>query len=327
LLLLFCGSSALGDDFGLGTAGPGYWGILETGSGGVNIPKSGTPFSGISVGSGGAASAANLGINSGGTLTADKSSIVTGTWYTFTGNSTSGAAGTILGGTVQSVAGNNTISAAASSATSASSTLAGLANTQAPPNLNNPGTSVTLTGTAGRNVITVPIISLGAGITLTLSGPPGASWVINVNGSGASGGISLAGAGSNILVAGGVTPANVIFNVVGGTGANVSVTDSTVNGIVMDLAGSVTLSAKSVNTTVNGEIISGQAIALDGTDKTAADVEVVAAVPEPSAATYFTLGPLSLIAVMLLRRHFSRRKQRAGTEITVAEHSIGLPAG
>jgi hypothetical protein len=311
VLVLFCTSSALADDFGLGTAGPGYWGILETGSGTVSIPKAKVNSSGILVGTGGNAFAANLGIASGGTLNMEKSQLINGTFYAATG-STITSTGTINGGTVSGVAANSVVNPAVSSATSASATLAGLANTQAPPNLNNPGTSVTLTGTAGRNVIYVHIINLGAGISLTLSGPPGASWVINVTGSGASGGISLAGVNSNILVAGGVTPANVMLNVVGGSGANVSITDSTVDGIVMDLAGSVTLSANkgATGTIVNGEIISGQNITLDGTAAEFAAVNVVVpGVPEPSAATYFTLGPVSLIAVMLLHRRLSRRKR------------------
>jgi hypothetical protein len=152
-------------------------------------------------------------------------------------------------------------------------------------------------------------------MTLTLNAPANASFVINVIGSGASGGITLAGASSDILLTGGITPANVIFNVVPAgppTPANVVVQDSTVNGIIMDLTGNVTLtSTKGLpGTLVNGEIISGGNITLDGTNGDNAQILVVApGVPEPSAATYFTLGPLSLIAVMLLYRRFSCRKQ------------------
>jgi hypothetical protein len=98
-------------------------------------------------------------------------------------------------------------------------------------------------------------INLGSGLTLTLNAPANASFVINVTGSGASGGILLNGA--NIVLTGGVTPSNVIFNVVGGSGANVSVTDSTINGIAMDLAGSVSLTSHNSDATVNGEVISG----------------------------------------------------------------------
>jgi hypothetical protein len=58
---------------------------------------------------------------------------------------------------------------------------------------------------------------------------------------------------------------------------------------------------------VNGEIISGNTITISN----GSDVQVVPAetVPEASTAAYFTLGPLSLVAVMLLYRRFSRRKE------------------
>ena len=317
LIVLFCRGSALADTFGLGTAGPDNWGILETGTGQVSISggSSSSP-AGISVNPGAKASNANLGINSGGSLTSAATTVINGTYYKHTGNTGDSVSGTtIVGGTTQSTAGDNTISAAVSSAQTASSNLAGLANTQTPPNLNNPSSSVTITGVAGRNVINVPIISLGNGITLTLSGPAGASWVVNVTGTGGSGGISLGSA--KILVGGGVTDTNVILNVTGSANVSTNGTGDVFDGIVMDLHGSVTLNAA----TVNGEVISNSAISLSN----GSDVEVSG--PEPSAAAYFTLGPLSLIAVMGLHHHFSRRKHRARTKIASAEHSIGLPAG
>jgi hypothetical protein len=105
---------------------------------------------------------------------------------------------------------------------------------------------------------------------------------------------------AKILLSGGLTAANVIFNVTG-TGANVSTSGSgvVINGIVMDLHGNESLNAA----TVNGEVISSGNIDLSG----GGDVQVV--MPEPSTAAYFTLGPLSLVVVMLLCRRFSRRKQ------------------
>jgi hypothetical protein len=149
-------------------------------------------------------------------------------------------------------------------------------------------------------VINVPIINLQNGITLTLGGPVGASWVINVTGAGSSGGIQLGS--SQILVSGGVTDANVILNVTG-SGANVSTngTGDVFDGIVMDLHGTESFNGS----TVNGEVISNSNIEFSN----GADVEVVQTTPEPSTAVYFTLGPLTLIAVMQLCRRFSRRNK------------------
>jgi hypothetical protein len=299
LLILFCQCSAEADTFGLGNAGPSNWGVLETSTGTVTF-GGGTTSSpgGISVNSGASASQANLGINQGGKLNSTPTTVINGTYYKYSTNTGDSITGTTINrGT--NTSSNNLLTSAASNAQSASSNLAGLANTQTPPNLNQPSSNVTLTGTAGRNVINVPIINLQNGITLTLSGPAGASWVINVTGSGSSGGIQLGS--SQILVSGGVTDANVILNVTG-SGANVSTNGSgdVFDGIVMDLNGTESFNAS----TVNGEVITSGNVEFSN----GADVEVVQTTPELSAAAYFTLGPLTLIAVMLLRRRFSRRR-------------------
>jgi hypothetical protein len=198
---------------------------------------------------------------------------------------------------MQNSTGDSKINQAGTDATSSSSNLSRLPSTQTPPDLNNPGSNVTITGGVGRNVINVPVISLNNGITLTLSGPASASFVVNVTG---SAGMTLNSA--SILLGGGLTAANVIFNVTT-TGANVSASGSgvVINGIVMDLNGNENLNGA----TVNGEVTSGGQIVLGG----GGDVEVVPTVPEPSAAAYFTLGPLSLIAVLLLQNRSSRRKR------------------
>jgi hypothetical protein len=77
-------------------------------------------------------------------------------------------------------------------------------------------------------------------------------------------------------------------------------------GIILDVNGSVSLTN---NDTLNGEIIAGGNVSLSNNS----DVEVVPTVPEPSTTAYFTLGPLSLAAVMLLHRRFSRRKPKAAS--------------
>ena len=70
----------------------------------------------------------------------------------------------------------------------------------------------------------------------------------------------------------------------------------------MDINGTVTLTN---NNTLNGEIISGNSISLQNNG----DVQAIQTVPEASTAAFFTLGPLTLVAVMLLHKRFSRRKQ------------------
>jgi hypothetical protein len=95
VLVSFCSCSALADDFGLGTAGPGNWGILETDANQVSL-SNGT---GITVNSGASASQANLGINSGGNLNQSGTVVVQGTYYKFSGNNDSTTSGfTAVGG-------------------------------------------------------------------------------------------------------------------------------------------------------------------------------------------------------------------------------------
>jgi hypothetical protein len=286
LLVLSCSSSALADTFGLGTAGPGNWGILETGANQVSMANN----SGISVNSGAQASQANLGINSGGKLNQSGNVVVQGTYYTFSTSSDSTTSGfTAVGGVNTTSTG--LISTAAAAATSASVALAALVPNQTITTISS-NTTISATVT-GRNVIALTGQNL-ANITLTLNAPYADSFVINV-----TGGITF----GNVNLIGGILATNVIFNV---TGGNISLTNAvTVNGILMDING--TVSTGNTNT-INGEIISGNSIALTG----GSDVEVVETAPEPSTTAYFTLGPLSVVAVMLLHRRFSRRKQTIG---------------
>ena len=293
LVVLFCSSPALADTFGLGTAGPGNWGILETGANQVSISG---PGGGITLNPGATAGQANLGINSGGKLNAS-SGTIPGTYYKFTGNSDSGSSsGTIASTTVSSAAGNATLATAASNATTASANLAGLTPNQTFAAVI--ATSTTINATVpGENVVNLLLgINLGNGTTLTLNGSASQSFVINIP----AGGITLGSA--SILLTGGLTPANVIFNVTGGQNVSLNGAGGVINGIVMDLAGMVSLTN---NNTIFGEVISGTSISMSNNS----DVEAVQTVPEASTTAFFTLGPLSLLAVVLLYRRFSRRKQ------------------
>jgi hypothetical protein len=310
LLFLFCSVSALADTFGLGTAGPGDWGVLGTANGEVSF-GGGTPSSpsGISVNPGASANQANFGINGGGHLTSEAATVINGTYYKHTGNNSDSISGTnIVGGTISSSVGDIKLRQAATDANNASTALAKLPPTQTPPNLDLPSSNVTIPGGSGRNVIDVPTIDLGNGITLTFLGPASSSFVVNVIGNGGGGGITLDAA--KILLSGGLTAANVIFNVTGNAPVLVSGNGVVINGIVMDLHGNEKLDGA----TVNGEIIlSGDISMVNG-----GDVEVVPVVPEPSAAAYFTLGPLTLIAVMLLHSYFSGRSKRRYKQLCCA---------
>jgi choice-of-anchor A domain-containing protein len=292
LLALTSSSSALADDFGLGTAGPGNWGILETGANQVSFSSN----TGITANNPGAsASQANLGINSGGKLNAGGNNIVVaGTYYRFSTNTSDNTNGfTALGGT--NTTSDSLLTTAAAQASSASSNLANTALN--PPNqtLGTITANTTISATVpGRNVINVTDINMGNGTILTLSGSATQSFVINVTG---TSNVNF----SNVLLVGGLTAANVIFNVLNGD----TVTDNSpdvINGIIMDISGTVSVTNSD---TINGEIISGNQISLSNNS----DVQAVPTVPEASTTTYFTLGPLSLAAVMLLYKRFSRRKQ------------------
>jgi hypothetical protein len=307
LLVSFCSSSARADTFGLGTAGPDNWGVLETGS----IVTSEVQFNGgttsspagISVNPGANASQANVGINNGGKLNSAATTVIQGAYYMFSGNRGDSISDTtIVGGTLTGANVDSKLSTAASDATAASQNLAGLTANQTFTNTITTTTTITAT-VPGQNVINLENgINLGNGVTLTLSGSATQSFVINIP----DGGITL-GVASQILLTGGLTPANVIFNltntIIGRNNVSVTGANAVINGIVMDLNGSVSLTGQ--GDVVNGEVISSQNISFTN----GSDVEVVEVVPEASTAAYFTLGPLSLVAVMLLHRRFLRRKQ------------------
>jgi hypothetical protein len=115
----------------------------------------------------------------------------------------------------------------------------------------------------------------------------------------------------SVTLLGGLTPQDVIFNYTGTAGATVGVASpaTPTQGIVLSLNAPVSNSAN--NLVLNGEIITGSAYSSsNGSDVQA--VTTMPIIPESSTVAYFTLGPLSLFAVMLLTGRFSRRKQTVG---------------
>lgn len=103
-----------------------------------------------------------------------------------------------------------TVTQAFSDATNATSYFSSLPSTasiqsQFPANGQITG-NLTITGTAGVNVVNLPNFRLDNGATLTLTGPAGAGFVINVWGS-----FNLHS--GNIQVTGGVDPMDVVYNI------------------------------------------------------------------------------------------------------------------
>src|SRR5215471_5636712 len=149
LLVWFFNSSASADTFGLGTAGPGNWGILETGSGATVSMSNGT---GITVNSGARASRANLGISNGSKLNQSGTVVIQGTYYKFSTNADSTTSGfTAVGGVNTTSTG--VITTAAMQASAASSNLAALTPNQS---LGTLTASTTINATVpGRNVVNV----------------------------------------------------------------------------------------------------------------------------------------------------------------------------
>ena len=110
--------------------------------------------------------------------------------------------------------------------------------------------SGTITGNAGTNVRCLQTLSLGGGSVLTLTGPAGAKFVINVSGNFALGG------GSKIVVSGGLQPKDVLINVVG-TGQDVNIGGSSV------LQGTLIALNRNINNSpgfITGQIVSGKNI-------------------------------------------------------------------
>jgi choice-of-anchor A domain-containing protein len=108
------------------------------------------------------------------------------------------------------------------------------------------GQTLTVTGTAGTNVLDVASIQMSGGSTkLIFSAPQGAQFIVND-----SGVLNLSG-GSMILLQGGLVPSSIVFNV---TGQQVQISGgSIVSGIILATRSSVSLQG-----ILTGELIGGQ---------------------------------------------------------------------
>jgi choice-of-anchor A domain-containing protein len=226
----------------------------------------------------GVTTAGNVGISGAGDLQLNTGSTVNGNVYL--GNAAviqhpSQVLGTIF------VNQFSKLSKADADAVNASNAFAALSPTLTVPGGQITG-SMTLTGTAGVNVLNLTNISLGAGNTLTLDGPAGAQWVIND-----SGGLTLTQAG--IVETGGSTASDVVFNIrstVTVSEAGLTNSQSVINGVVLAPNSNVQLSSG----VINGELISGG---------TSVQISAGASVNEAAPATPVTPTPSSLVLMSL----------------------------
>lgn len=121
--------------------------------------------------------------------------------------------------------------------------------------ISNPSQNITITGGIGINVLNITNLNISNG-TLTLNAPHGGSFIMNVSGS-----FALSGA-SRIVLAGGITPSDVLYNFVGSGGGVAMSGGASVVGILLAPQRGISVSSS----TVTGQIISGgSGIAFSGT--------------------------------------------------------------
>jgi len=193
---------------------------------------------------------ANMGVANAGNLSMSGSSLIDGTLLLNTaGRLNRSGASRIAGEVEQDTDADGVLDQAAADALVASQTAAALPATITSItniNITSPSQSVTITGSAETNVLHLTKLNITSG-TLTLNAPPGGTFIINISGS-----FNLTG-GSRIVLTGGITPCDVLYNIVGNVG-NVSMTGkSALSGILLAPERQISLGPG----LITGEVIAG----------------------------------------------------------------------
>lgn len=240
--LVMFSSKALALPVSLGAAGPDNWAVLETGHHAANANVSIANASNAGYVNG------NVGMGSTGNIS-DSGTPISGSLQAASGAGINGnVAANVAGGVFQNAASQallNTAKADAASAAAAASALSStaIANITAGGTLSTPG------------VYSLAKINL-SGAVLTLSGSASDYYVFNISD-------SLTLSHASIVLDGGLTPDNVLYNItrVGGTGLGMSgglSTESVLYGIVLANDSQV----QETPGLVVGEIISGDNISI-----------------------------------------------------------------
>jgi hypothetical protein len=114
---------------------------------------------------------------------------------------------------------------------------------------------------AGKYVMNLSNFVMGGGSTLTLNGAAGSAFVLNISGQ-----FNIGGA-SKIVLMGGLTPSDVLFNVRGSNSTFTINGDSIFNGTLLAYNSSGaqrTLTISGHNTVVNGEVIANKVVLSSG---------------------------------------------------------------
>jgi choice-of-anchor A domain-containing protein len=235
----------------LGAAGPRYWAVLSLGRPTTLSMSGSASVTGNVPNVGGAASSTVI---MSGTARIDGK-----LWRSSSAKLTQSGKSVIAGGVVTGPAADAMLQQAVTDALGASAIAAALAPTLPGPSsitITNPSGNLTISGGPGRNVLRLTDLLITNG-TLTLSAPPGGTFVINV-----SGRFALSGP-SSVRIAGGLMPLGVLFNVTG-AGSDVAISGGSpdpqvvnqVNGIILAPSRGVSITA---TRPITGELISGGA--------------------------------------------------------------------
>jgi hypothetical protein len=264
----------------LGTAGPGDWALLDIGSGSVTVEN-------VSL-SGNSAVNGNAGISSPDILTMSGGSFINGDLYLGNTASTNFSGGSGVNGTTFTNQ-DPKLTQARTDALAAAAFYAGLGGT--PTTIDTNSGNLTLT----PGTYALSSFSLGGSQTLTLNGA--GDFVFNISGL-----FSLAGS-SQIILAGGATDADVLYNITGTTSTNQSGT-SIIHGIILAPNASVVVDGgvgAPPHVGVFGEVISGGNAAGVAVDIHSGSA--IQGIPEPSVFALITgVGGLGVIGRAIFRR-------------------------
>ncbi len=200
-----------------GTAGPAYWTVLALGN------PTGVAITGPSSVRG-IFSVANVGVPAAGNFNMSDGAVDGTVFVNTAGTATVSGPSTIVGGVVRNLQTDSRLAQAVTDAQAAATAAGALPCAWTFDAITN--RTGTITGTAGINVVCVGSITIngGAGSTVTLAAPAGASFVVKV-----SQNFALTG-GAKLVLAGGVTPLNVLYYVAG-SGSQVAFSGGTANGV------------------------------------------------------------------------------------------------